>query len=179
MPDTIAGNRWSDIQTLPTDEIIFKPSLGTVYQENNFKGLFANVMRKSDELPLDRNPYPGLWQTRLQKRREWRITVVGEEIFDVAIYTKAEAKDDWRRLQGTSAVTFKKGSFPDSEKKKCLAYLKKYGLRYGAFDFIESDDGKITFLECNPNGQYGWLEEELGLPISKAIADLLIQIAKN
>ncbi len=43
---------------------------------------------------------------------------------------------------------------------------------HGAFDFIENEDG-ITFLECNLNGQYLWLEEDLGLPISEAIADEL------
>lgn len=44
---------------------------------------------------------------------------------------------------------------------------------------IEDPDGRIVFLECNPNGQYGWLEEQLGFPISQAIAGELIKIAKN
>ncbi|MEL5957639.1 hypothetical protein AADR41_23270 [Streptomyces sp. CLV115] len=28
-------------------------------------------------------------------------------------------------------------------------------------------------LECNPNGQWAWLEDAAGLPITAAIADLL------
>ncbi|MGH3845933.1 MAG: hypothetical protein ACRDS0_31615, partial [Pseudonocardiaceae bacterium] len=28
-------------------------------------------------------------------------------------------------------------------------------------------------LECNPNGQWLWLEHEVGLPIAAALADLL------
>ncbi|MGH3800408.1 MAG: hypothetical protein ACRDTD_09805 [Pseudonocardiaceae bacterium] len=28
-------------------------------------------------------------------------------------------------------------------------------------------------LECNPNGQWAWIEDETGLPISSALADAL------
>lgn len=33
-------------------------------------------------------------------------------------------------------------------------------------------------FECNPAGQYGWLEEALGLPITAALADLLANGAR-
>lgn len=44
------------------------------------------------------------------------------------------------------------------------------GLRYGAFDFRVDRDGAPWFLECNPEGQYLWIEIETGLAISRAIA---------
>lgn len=31
------------------------------------------------------------------------------------------------------------------------------------------------FLEINPNGQYLWIEDETGLPITDAICDLLLE----
>ncbi len=31
-------------------------------------------------------------------------------------------------------------------------------------------------IECNANGQFGWLEAETGLPITAAMADLLIGV---
>jgi hypothetical protein len=34
-------------------------------------------------------------------------------------------------------------------------------------------DETWCFLECNPNGQWAWLEETAGLPIASALADLL------
>jgi hypothetical protein len=40
-------------------------------------------------------------------------------------------------------------------------------------------DGQLVFLECNPNGQYGWLEEDLGMPISASIASTLVRIAED
>lgn len=35
-----------------------------------------------------------------------------------------------------------------SEIEKCLAYLGHLGLIYGAFDFVEDSNGKITFLNA-------------------------------
>jgi hypothetical protein len=31
-----------------------------------------------------------------------------------------------------------------------------------------------VFLEINPSGQYGWIEGLTGLPITQAIAELLV-----
>jgi hypothetical protein len=44
---------------------------------------------------------------------------------------------------------------------------------YGAFDFSIDRDGGWWFLECNPNGQWGFITEATGIPIASAIADLL------
>jgi glutathione synthase/RimK-type ligase-like ATP-grasp enzyme len=51
--------------------------------------------------------------------------------------------------------------------------VQKLGLRYAAIDLIETPKGDFVFLEANPNGQYSWLENDLGLPISDAIASEL------
>lgn len=179
IPQTVVDNRWEGItDDLPQDKV-FKTAYSILYEEDQLKMLYAKVFSGSDKLPLQSNPYPGLWQARVGKAREWRITVVGDEFFDAAIYTDETAKDDWRKHQATDAVTFRAEAFPDDQKERCRDYLEAYGLRYGAFDFIEDSDGKITFLECNPNGQYGWLEAQLGLPISQALANELITIAKH
>jgi glutathione synthase/RimK-type ligase-like ATP-grasp enzyme len=105
---------------------------------------------------------------------------IGSTVFealavDAAIYTNSEAKDDWRIHQLTDRVAFKRESIQDGVHELCRQYLSYYGLSYGAFDFIESKDGEITFLECNTNGQFRWLEETLDMPITDAIVDTLIK----
>jgi hypothetical protein len=42
-------------------------------------------------------------------------------------------------------------------------------------DFGVDAAGRWQFFECNPNGQWGWIEQETGLPIAAAIARLLDQ----
>lgn len=54
-----------------------------------------------------------------------------------------------------------------------LAFLREFGLWFGTFDFVVTPDGEWVMLECNPFGQYGWLEEALDLPITATLADLL------
>jgi hypothetical protein len=180
IPDTLVTNNWQTIHDdLPSD-IILKMWLGMFYQGNEPRCLHTTHLQNSpDTLPIHTLPFPGIWQPFLGKRREWRITVVGKDFFDVAIYTSSDAKDDWRRHQGGKGVEFRAESFPHELKDKCLALLKALGCRYGCFDFVEDNEGRITFLEMNPNGQYYWLEEDLGLPISASIARELDLIAQN
>jgi hypothetical protein len=52
------------------------------------------------------------------------------------------------------------------------AYLHAMDLCYGCFDLVATAEGILAY-ECNPAGQYLWLEHATGLPISAGIAVLL------
>ena len=58
-----------------------------------------------------------------------------------------------------------------------LKLMRRLGLRYGAADVIRTPDGRYVFLEVNPAGEFAWIEAAAGLPISDAIADLLVSAA--
>jgi hypothetical protein len=51
-------------------------------------------------------------------------------------------------------------------------------LRFGTFDFSVASD-EWWFLECNPNGQWAWLQDETNIPISAALADALVESSKR
>ena len=51
--------------------------------------------------------------------------------------------------------------------------MKEFGLNFGCFDIAVTPSGEFVFFECNPNGQWLWIEEFTGAPIGKAIAELL------
>ena len=53
------------------------------------------------------------------------------------------------------------------------SYLDPWGLVYGCFDVGLDRDGVFWFYECNPAGEWGWLEARTGLPIAAAFADVL------
>jgi hypothetical protein len=38
---------------------------------------------------------------------------------------------------------------------------------------LTGSEGEWIMFECNPFGAYGWLEGELGFPITATLADLL------
>jgi hypothetical protein len=54
-----------------------------------------------------------------------------------------------------------------------IATMDRLGLVYGAFDLRRRDDGEHVFLEVNPAGQWLYVEEVTGLPITDAVARLL------
>jgi hypothetical protein len=70
-------------------------------------------------------------------------------------------------------VTYLLHTFDQKLEERCLALPKSFGLRFSAIDLVVRPDREVVFLELNPNGQWGWIEEVTGLPIIHAIADLL------
>lgn len=180
IPPNVIANHWDAIEWLGDRTIIKMPVVGVLEGEAP-KVMHTTILsRKQRQLLRKTSAFPGIHQPYVVKKREWRITVVGDAVFPVAIYTTLDARDDWRKHQRRDGkVRFVSEPLLDkSIEEKCRALLQKLGLRYGAFDFIETPEGEMIFLEVNSAGQYGWLEHELGLPISEAIADLLVHIAK-
>ncbi len=53
--------------------------------------------------------------------------------------------------------------------------MDSLGLRFGALDLLVTEDGRWHFLEVNPNGQWAWIEQVAGLPISATIAEALMR----
>ena len=56
----------------------------------------------------------------------------------------------------------------------CARYLNAMGSKWGAFDFGILPDGGWGFFECNPNGQWLWIELLTKYPISDLIAESLL-----
>ncbi|WP_406066201.1 hypothetical protein [Streptomyces sp. NBC_01077] len=59
--------------------------------------------------------------------------------------------------------------------KTLRAYLDHFALPTESFDPAVDRAGDYWWLELNPNGQWGWLEQNTGLPMAAALADLLTQ----
>lgn len=117
-------------------------------------------------------------QNYVEKAFELRITVVGDDVFAAKIDSQAMDEDkgkvDWRQGYdyGLKHSAF---SLPDDIADKCRAYLRHFHLRFGCFDFIVTPTGDYVFLECNPNGQWLWIEEALPeLKIAESIAEHLL-----
>ena len=66
------------------------------------------------------------------------------------------------------------GCVSEDIERNILAFASRLQLSYGAFDFIETRNCEMFFLECNPAGQWLWIEEKIGMPISEAVAEFLV-----
>jgi hypothetical protein len=111
------------------------------------------------------------------KAFEVRATVVGDRVFAAAIHANSEAaRVDWRA--DYDALNYVMVEPPERVIAGMLAFLRTFGLSFGAFDFAVTPDNEWIMFECNPAGQYGWLEDALDLPITSTLADLLTNGAR-
>jgi glutathione synthase/RimK-type ligase-like ATP-grasp enzyme len=116
-------------------------------------------------------------QNYIEKLFELRITVVKDRIFackiDSQILDEDKGKIDWR--QGYDyGLKHEIYDLPQQIKDQCLMFLQRLGLNFGCFDFVVTPTGEYVFLECNPNGQWLWIELETGMKISEAISEVLV-----
>lgn len=162
------------------DRLAVKVLYPTVIRDNDSdsdKFVFTNVV-STEQLRSHREAIelvPVFAQEYVEKKIELRITVVGNRIFACAIHSQDSdrTRHDWRRYD-FEKVKHEKFSLPDEISCKILQLMDNLDLQYGAIDMILRPDGRFVFLEINANGQWEWIEVLAGLPISQAIADLLV-----
>ncbi|MEU2565090.1 ATP-grasp ribosomal peptide maturase [Streptomyces longispororuber] len=114
-----------------------------------------------------------LFQAEIPKTGDVRVTVVGNKVFAQQIATPGGAldwrRDDWDALLHAPIVV------PTPIEAALHSYLAAFGLVFGCFDFALLGDGRgpgdWVFIECNPNGQWGWLPD--ADDITTAFADIL------
>lgn len=112
------------------------------------------------------------FQRWVPKAFDARVIAVGDRVFAAAIHAGNDAAYvDWRN--DYTALRYEPIEPPAHVAAGSVAYCREFGLSYGAFDFVIRPDGVWVFLECNPGGQYGWIEDAIDVPITETIADLL------
>lgn len=156
--------------------IIIKPLyLGFIDKPNAPQYIFTSVVSESDLVEIENVQIaPSIYQERIVKDFDVRVTVVGERIFPVKIIAGSLPPNipDWRSMSGDE-LQYEEYSLPREIEDACLQIVKRLDLDFGAIDLAVDKQGNHVFFEINPNGQWAWLETLLDLPISKAIVDRL------
>lgn len=155
--------------------VVYKPlSAANIVTGDEVQLVFTSKVSTADLDDADLSLTMNLFQEWVPKRYDARVTVVGQRLFGVAIHAaSSDAYVDWRT--DYSSLSYEPVDLPVRVSNGILAYMKRFDLLYGAFDFAVTDD-HWYFLECNANGQFGWLEAETGLPVTAAMADLLVGV---
>ncbi|QAR32694.1 hypothetical protein EP073_04505 [Geovibrio thiophilus] len=120
---------------------------------------------------------PMIFQEKIEKEFDIRITVVGNTVFSTAIYSQDyhETSIDWRLADHFNIeLRQEKIVLPPAIESKCQRLTQHFKLKYSAIDMIKARDGRYYFLELNPNGQWAWLEQAVKHPIRDALIDTLL-----
>jgi glutathione synthase/RimK-type ligase-like ATP-grasp enzyme len=114
-----------------------------------------------------------LFQEWVDKDHEVRLTVAGDRMLAGTIHARSQqAYVDWRT--DYEALDYGTTEVPDEVRVGVRAWMRHFGLTFGAFDFAVTKNGDWVMFECNPSGQWIWMQQRTDLPIAAAIADLLV-----
>lgn len=123
---------------------------------------------------------PVFLQENIKKKYDIRAIVIGDKVLSFAIHSQniKEGITDYRTAALMGKIDQMKHECIDLGKdtnNKLVAFVKSFGLSFSAIDLIETPDGRLIFLEDNPNGQWAWLEQKTGVQISKTFAEFFVR----
>lgn len=157
--------------------VVCKQMSGLTFTEGDGEQIRMTYTTRIDPRTIDPAQFAAtahLVQEWVPKQYEARVTVVGREPFAVAIRSASPAgRVDWRA--DYDALSYEPIDTPAQVRAGIDRFMDALGLAFGAFDFVIRPDGHWVMLECNPAGQWLWLEHETGVPIAAAIAQLLLK----
>lgn len=101
-----------------------------------------------------------------------RVTIAGERVFATEIDARGTSSPhDFRPAFAEARV--RSCALPPDVEARVRALVARLGLAYAAIDLRRRDGGEHVFLELNPGGQWRFVEERTGQPITEAVAALL------
>lgn len=180
VPDTCFSNEKSPIAQLAERHqyLSLKP-ISNSYVYLNGEQEYVFYSQKAASQDLLQQPEEAFTQTvsfvqnYVEKAYELRITVINQDVIackiDSQIQDDDKGKIDWRQGYDYN-LKHEIVELPENIRQFCLAFLQRMKLNFGCFDFIVTPEGEYVFLECNPNGQWLWIEMETGYDISQIMA---------
>ena len=99
---------------------------------------------------------------------------MGDNVFAAAIHSQdtSYAVDFRIDMDAARVETFE---LPSDVVERLQLLMDRLGLVYGAIDMRLTPDGRYVFLEINPAGQWLFIEQRTGQPMTAAFARLLAQ----
>lgn len=156
------------VAAVGADRTVYKAFSATV---DNWRE--TRVLRPAELELLDAVRYaPVIFQEYVPASVDLRVTLIGDEVYPAAVHSQdLEYTVDFR-VQ-LDEVRMEPTTLPGPVVAALYRLLARMGLRYGAVDLRRTPDGRYVFLEINPAGQWLFVEEKTGQPMTDAMARLL------
>ena len=138
--------------SLPQGEVMVKQLTSRAY---NGKRMDVKKVEASDLA----SQYPWFTQKPAQGNRDATVLYINGKVHCYQFATERGDLTDWRVTQGTEANKWESWNAGEEFENKVRAYMRDMGLKFGRLDFIIGGD-EPEFLEVNPCGQFGWLDDE-------------------
>lgn len=156
--------------SLPSREVVIKTLTQRPFSTNGLA-----YVKIADQAILDPR-YPWFTQEVADGDRDATILYINGKVHCFQFATVRGELTDWRITQGTEANQWKVWNAGKEFENKVRAYMHDMNLKYGRLDFIIGGK-EPQFLEVNPEGQFGWLDDEDGFPLHNEVADAILDPA--
>ncbi|MGX1562056.1 ATP-grasp ribosomal peptide maturase [Streptomyces sp. NPDC055506] len=175
VPPTLITNEWDAAKEFAADHrhVVYKTFRGLPRSEDGHTGAIWTQRVEPGTFDDTLAVTAHMFQAEVPKSGDVRITMVGHRIFAQRI-TPPDGALDWRRGDWDELV-HAPIAVPAMVEIALHEYLDSFGLVFGCFDFALTGNGSDPedwwAIECNPNGQWGWLPD--AADIAEAFADIL------
>ena len=126
----------------------------------------------ADRSKLDPS-YPWFTQDIAPGTRDATVLYVNGNVHCFQFATERGDCTDWRITQGTDANRWELWDAGAEFEEKVRRYMRDMGLMFGRLDFIIGGE-EPQFLEVNPCGQFGWLDDEEHLTLHHEVAAAIL-----
>ncbi|WED42955.1 hypothetical protein [Legionella cardiaca] len=166
IPATLISNAPEKIKEFiannKNSQVIYKGFSCHHWCENNRLKLSYTKTVAHEQLPSDSTLQltPGIYQEKLKKKYELRVTCFGDYLVAVKINSQEHAKglNDWRVIP-PGELGIEPYQLSTSIGNKIRGFMKRLGIVFGCFDFVVTPDDELYFLEVNQQGQFLWIED--------------------
>jgi hypothetical protein len=141
-------------------ERVTKPLSAEVIADHNSKRFVYTTIVRVEKLAPE---YPWLIQDIATGTRDTTAVCIAGKIFHFGVIRRRnEGAVDWRENINTDHEDrWERIPLSAGDEEKIRRFMGEMGLLYGRIDFIlDERSGKLSFLEVNSNGQFGWLDDE-------------------
>ncbi len=174
VPTTCVGNDSNRFRQDLVNPVIVK-SLDTILIREGSDSIFTyttecDINELTDESVASA---PLIVQQCIEPKIDCRVTVIGDLMWAVRILENGESVNgDWRKVP-KERLQYIDFELPSDVKESCRRLMENLGLSFGAIDLLEVEGG-FVFLEINPTGEWGWLNNDTR-NIDLALAEWLVR----
>ena len=169
IPLTLVGTNHEDLAAFITTnsrdghETIVKPLVPTMWSRSDGTKvtLAVSIVTLGDLEEADVSSEPLIYQRRVQKAYEVRLTVMGQMMFAVKLESQAhpDSQLDFRNAKDWRVLGHELIVIPNDIRVKIRRFCDRLQTPFGTMDFIVTIDDDWVFLESNTMGNFLWMED--------------------
>lgn len=176
VPETIVTNDADSVRKFASAGRTISKVFGsnTITEEGARKVSYTRLLDDADIADLRGIDVTAhLIQRWIPKAHEVRLVVIGDHVTTAAIRAGSpEGYIDFR--SDYDNLSYELIEAPEDIVESVHRLMTDMNLLYAALDFVVQPNGEWVFLEINAGGQFGFIEDETGAPLTAQLADLLV-----